>query len=102
MNLCTACNEDFSSVEIFDRHRVGVREYDWSPEREDGRRCLDVQEMQANGWKLDQRNRWHDPARSGRAREAFSGLGIRSETSRETEGEDLPVAAWLFTAEQEN
>jgi hypothetical protein len=67
VNLCTACNEDFSSVEAFSRHRVGKHEYDWSPEREDGRRCLSVEEIEALGWKQNERGGWFDPVRSSRA-----------------------------------
>jgi len=51
MNLCTTCNQDFGSVTAFDTHRVGVHEYTYSeglrmePMREDGRRCLTIDEM---------------------------------------------------------
>ena len=76
MNLCCACNVDFGSVELFDRHRIGKHAYDFGegldmdPCREDGRRCLDPSEMQDAGWRLDRRGRWVDPARnpSGRLR----------------------------------
>jgi hypothetical protein len=67
VNLCRACGLDFSSVELFARHRVGAHAYDWSPEREDGRRCLDEDEMRALGWLLNARGRWVDPVRALRA-----------------------------------
>jgi hypothetical protein len=62
MNLCTACGLDFGSVGAFSAHRVGKHEYDWSPEREDGRRCLDTDELRERGWKQDTRGRWRQPA----------------------------------------
>ena len=30
MNACTACGEDFGSVELFDRHRVGRHAYSFA------------------------------------------------------------------------
>jgi hypothetical protein len=48
---CRACGCDFSGDTLFDLHRVGKHEYDWSPEREDGRRCLDREEMLERGWR---------------------------------------------------
>jgi hypothetical protein len=72
VNLCTACGQDFGSVELFDRHRVGKHAYTFAEglDRglEDGRRCLDATEMQASGWRLNARNRWTDPARDPRGR----------------------------------
>ena len=61
MNLCRGCGEDFGSVSAFDRHRVGRHAHDWSPERLDGRRCLDVDELEALGWHQDSRGRWRQP-----------------------------------------
>lgn len=52
MNLCTTCGLDFGSVSAFDRHRVGTHEYTlWEglrrdPPQDNGRRCLDISEMQ--------------------------------------------------------
>jgi hypothetical protein len=72
VNLCGSCGGDFSSVEVFDRHRVGVHAYTFSggmamkSPREDGRRCLDVDEMEGRGWARNERGRWNDPARSTR------------------------------------
>jgi hypothetical protein len=62
VNLCRACRRDFSSVAAFDRHRVGRHAYDFAEGLElgfeDGRRCLDEDEMQAAGMALDRRGRW--------------------------------------------
>lgn len=64
MNLCRACNTDFASVAAFDRHRVGKHAFTFSeglkmnPPRDDGRRCLDADEMKAVGLELDQHGRW--------------------------------------------
>ena len=68
MNLCSACGQDFGSVELFDRHRVGKHAYSFAEglERglEDGRRCLDRSEMEGAGWRLNKCGRWSDPARN--------------------------------------
>jgi hypothetical protein len=64
MNLCRSCGLDFTSVRDFDSHRVGTHAYsyweglDMSPPVEDGRRCLTVEEMYAEGWAKDQHGRW--------------------------------------------
>lgn len=77
MNLCRSCSQDFGSVELFDRHRVGVHAYTYSeglrlePPREDGRRCLSVPEMLERGWAPNARELWADPARAARAGQAF-------------------------------
>jgi hypothetical protein len=72
VNLFCACGEDFNSVGLFDRHRVGRHAYDFVEGLElgveDGRRCLDTREMRNAGWRLNGRGRWIDPARAGRAR----------------------------------
>lgn len=36
MNLCSGCDSGFSSVKLFERHRVGTHEYDWSFRRPEG------------------------------------------------------------------
>jgi len=68
VNLCTSCQQDFGSVELFDRHRVGRHAYSFAEGLEmgleDGRRCLDPTEMDSAGWRLNSRNRWVDPARN--------------------------------------
>jgi len=67
MNLCGTCGLDFGSVSAFDTHRVGKYQYDCAeglertPPREDGRRCLDEDEMLAAGLELDGRGRWRLP-----------------------------------------
>lgn len=78
MNLCCSCRQDFTGIRDFDSHRVGVHAYTYTeglalnPIHEDGRRCLDVAEMQANGWTRDSHGRWSHPctiaARSRRIR----------------------------------
>ena len=61
-----------------DRHRVGVHEYTYgeglrlNPPREDGRRCLSLEEMEGKGWELDARGRWVDPVKVEQARRAFA------------------------------
>jgi hypothetical protein len=87
MNLCRSCNQDFGSVSLFDRHRVGAYEpgnykghiEDWSPEL--GRRCLDEEEMTERGWELDARGRWTDPVQVERARRNFA-PALNSPTER--------------------
>jgi hypothetical protein len=77
MNLCRACKQDFNSVVLFDRHRVGKHAYTYSegiamdPMREDGRRCLSVGEMAELGWRTNDRGRWIDPAEVARARKSL-------------------------------
>ena len=77
-NGCSGCGQDFASTSLFDRHRVGLYEYTYEqglsldPPREDGRRCLDCEEMKAKGWALNDRGRWIDPVRVQAAREAFA------------------------------
>jgi hypothetical protein len=68
-NVCAACGENFGSVDLFDRHRVGTHDYTLTeglrmePPREDGRRCLSADEMRERGWDLGLRGRWLDPAK---------------------------------------
>jgi hypothetical protein len=75
LNKCGACRCDFTSLRLFDLHRVGVHAYTYSegllhePLREDGRRCLDAEEMEAKGWQQDANGRWLDPSHVKRARE---------------------------------
>jgi hypothetical protein len=61
MNLCRSCNKDFGSLSAFDAHWLGKHEYRWSPELEDGRRCLDSEELTEKGWKQDRYGRWRQP-----------------------------------------
>jgi hypothetical protein len=77
-NGCSECGQDFTSTQLFDAHRKGVYEYTLEqglrldPPREDGRRCLDIDEMKAKGWELNDRGRWLDPVRVQAARESFA------------------------------
>ena len=67
MNLCRTCGQDFGSIKLFDKHRVGAHDLD--PPHENGRRCLTAHEMTLRGWRLDERGRWSDPIRSLDARQ---------------------------------
>lgn len=55
MNYCRSCDQDFGSVSAFDRHRVGTHDYTYregvkrDPPVEDGRRCLDLEELERGG-----------------------------------------------------
>jgi hypothetical protein len=77
-NLCRSCGCDFASDSAFDRHRVGVYMYthaeglELEPPREDGRRCLDADEMLAAGLAPDGRGRWSIVADVERARRPFA------------------------------
>lgn len=50
-NLCVSCGQDFGSLAAFSKHRVGDHSFTYSegvcmtPMREDGRRCLTVDEI---------------------------------------------------------
>ncbi len=56
-NLCRCCDRDFASVSAFDRHRIGDHELDY-PERREGRRCRNDQEMIEAGMERDRSGRW--------------------------------------------
>jgi hypothetical protein len=64
MNLCCTCKLDFASVSAFDKHRIGKHGYTFAeglrmdPPRDDGRRCMDADEMSDAGIDLDERGRW--------------------------------------------
>lgn len=64
MNLCRSCGEDFAGVSAFDAHRVGKHSYTYSegvkmePIREDGRRCLHRDELEAEGYARNASGRW--------------------------------------------
>lgn len=70
MNLCRACREDFGSTSAFDAHRTGKHAYTYreglamDPSREDGRRCLDTEELERAGWHRDKQGRWRQPMRN--------------------------------------
>jgi hypothetical protein len=65
LNECAACGADFTSLEFFDRHRVGRHV-------PDERRCLTIAEMKAKCWRVDGRGRWTDPERAMRALHKFA------------------------------
>lgn len=77
LNGCSSCGSNFTSVTLFDFHRVGVHAYTYSegvamdPIREDGRRCLSAKEMLERGWAKDDKCRWFDPVSVDRARVRF-------------------------------
>jgi len=77
-SYCRSCGEDFNGDGYFEDHRVGTHDYlyaeglDMDPPREDGRRCLDVDEMTARGWRLTERGRWFDPTHAAEVAEAFA------------------------------
>jgi hypothetical protein len=67
MNICSTCGLNFVSVPSFDDHRVGTHDYTYAegirqdPPVEDGRRCLDLDEMEQAGWHQDRYGRWKSP-----------------------------------------
>jgi len=75
MNLCCTCKADFASVSAFDKHRVGKHAYlyteglEMDPPRDDGRRCMDADEMRAAGIERDDRGRWSITADRNRVTE---------------------------------
>jgi hypothetical protein len=90
MNLCRACGEDFASVAAFDRHRVGVHTYTFTqgllldPPVEDGRRCMDEEELYAAGMELDRYACWSIAADAERARNHFSAVRVTADRLAET------------------
>jgi hypothetical protein len=73
MNLCCECNEDFGSVQAFDKHRVGKHAYSFAEglekDLEDGRRCLGLDEFAEAGLVKNQRGAWSLASSLERARE---------------------------------
>ena len=53
---CAACGERFNRVSTFDKHRVG--EFAKPGEWANTRRCLSVDEMQAKGWRANDKGYW--------------------------------------------
>ena len=88
MNVCGPCGLDFSSVRAFDAHRVGKHAFTYieglrmNPPREDGRRCLRVDELHAAGFAQNTRGRWGLVAHMDRAHQRFS---ARPDTPRRQE-----------------
>jgi hypothetical protein len=78
VNLCRSCGEDFAGVSSFDAHRVGKHSYTYSegvnmePIREDGRRCLHRDELEANGYEKNEAGRWFHAANAEQARTSFA------------------------------
>ena len=78
LNLCRGCGCDFASVSAFDRHRAGSYVYTFTeglsldPPQEDGRRCLDADEMTDAGMAPDAQGRWTITADVERARRGFA------------------------------
>jgi len=78
MNLCTSCGIDFSSLRSFEKHRVGKHAYTqneglaMNPARNDGRRCLTLDELRAAGFVQNSRGRWGPAQDMERARQRFS------------------------------
>jgi hypothetical protein len=70
MDLCAACNTQFCGTSAFDKHRTGEHALDF-PEHENGRRCMDEEEMREAGLDLDARGRWYIVADRERVRLAF-------------------------------
>ena len=81
MNQCSGCGENFNSVTMFDKHRVGKHEYTFAEGQAissmiiDGRRCLDTDEMDQKGWSRNIHGKWSDPAEAERVRSRFRGKG---------------------------
>ena len=105
LSFCRSCGRDFSGDRTFDLHRVGNFAYDYSegltmdPLREDGRRCLDADEMRALGWRpksdeemlASNRDRhrvgfgvelWFDPAASVGMEQRLRAAGSRAKRPR--------------------
>jgi hypothetical protein len=77
LNGCSGCRLDFASVDAFDRHRIGCYAFTYSEgldfdiPHEDGRRCMDADEMLDAGFELDDRGRWRLAAAAERVRIRF-------------------------------
>jgi hypothetical protein len=85
MNLCRGCNTDFGRLSAFDAHRTGRHAYTFregmrmDPPREDGRRCLDEEEMEARGFVRNAYGRWSLVSESERTRlRAIPRVRVRS------------------------
>ena len=98
MNVCSACGQDFGSLSAFDAHRlgkypqtgpseylerlrIGLTAADWTPEQ--GRRCLEPEEMTGRGWKQDPNGRWRTPGPDGDAFLSLTGRGNRAKDTPE-------------------
>src|SRR3546814_17994741 len=56
---CAACGLHFTSAREFDRHRIG--RYAELGQWQGARRCLTVAELQARGWRTNERGFWMQP-----------------------------------------
>lgn len=99
LNQCSECRHDFTSTDYFDQHRIGVHAYTFSggllldPPREDGRRCMDEDEILASGLRrvepgdsiaYESRIKsgvplYFDPVKAERARARFPAMGGRTD-----------------------
>ena len=59
---CASCGEAFTTVALFDRHRVG--KYAKPGQLKGTRRCLSAAEMAGKGWAQNQRGFWKGTALS--------------------------------------
>ena len=89
-NGCGACRADLTSLRLFEAHRIGDHALDFS-EHENGRRCLDAEEMLARGWERDAKGRWHDPARVDDARRRLRHVA-EAQTAAPTPKDDSEAA----------
>ena len=92
LNQRGACGEDFTSLTLFDRHRVGKHELDY-PEHEDGWRCLTLEQMQERGRQRDRKGRRQDPVQVERAPDAFYAVGGSTERPSGPQRHDLTSPA---------
>jgi hypothetical protein len=80
VNYCRACREDFASLSAFDAHRTGKHTHTFREGlergRENGRRCLDPDELEAMGWHQDGQGRWKLPLSEAQAQRL---AGMRAE-----------------------
>jgi hypothetical protein len=90
VNVCRSCGRDFASVVLFDRHRVGKHGYTYheglamEQAQEDGRRCLDADEIRALGWERNRAGRGADPIRSADVGNRLRGGSSAATPPRET------------------
>jgi hypothetical protein len=95
---CRKCGQDFTSERTFAAHRIGVHAYtfleglDLEPPREDGRRCLDSDELLGLGWKERIPGRWVDTLAAKKARQSFSHIALEAATEG-LEREEAPSEA---------
>ena len=83
LNGCSACGRDFASLRAFDAHRVGEHSLDF-PEHENGRRCLDVEELPE--WLMDRGDRWTTrtlKARADRLSQNHQGAALKPSEAME-------------------